>query len=60
MSVHQVPVGMGVHAWMKRMDFTASVQRGLSPPTVTLRWMSVPAARVPMAHAGMTSMGKTC
>lgn len=42
------------------MDFTASVQRGLSPLTVTPRWTSVPAARASMAHAGMTSMGKTC
>lgn len=42
------------------MDFTASVQRGLSSPTVILRWMSVPAALVFMVHAGTTSMGKAC
>lgn len=52
------PVGMGGHVWMKRMDFTASVLRALSPHTVTLRWMNVAAAHVSMAHAGMTSMGK--
>lgn len=56
-SVHLVPVGMGVHVWMKRMDFTASVLRALSPLTVTPRWTSVAAAHVSMAHAGMTSTG---
>lgn len=57
MSVHLAPVGMGVHVWMKRMDFTASVLRVLSPLTVTPRWTSVAAAHVSMAYAGMTSTG---
>lgn len=48
-------VGMEGHVWMKKMDFTASVQRVLSPLTVTPRWMSVAAALVFMVHAGMTS-----
>lgn len=56
MSVHQVPVGMEALVWMKRTDSTASVLRASSLPTVTLRWMSVAAALVSMAHAEMTSM----
>lgn len=52
--MHLVPVGMGVHVWMKRMDFIASALRALSHLTVTPRWMSVAAAHVSMAHAGMT------
>lgn len=60
MSVHQAPVGMGGHVWMKRMDFTASALRALSPLTVTPRWTSVAAAHVSMAHAGMTSTGMNC
>lgn len=56
MSVHLALVGMEEHVWMKRMDFTASVLRVSSPLTATLRWMSVAAAHVSMAHAGMTSM----
>lgn len=55
MSVHLAPVEMGVHVSMKRMDFIASVLRGLSHLTATLRWMSVAAALVSMALAGMTS-----
>lgn len=55
MSVHQAPVGMEGHVWMKRMDFTASVLRVSSPLTVTPRWMSVAAAHVSMGHAEMTS-----
>jgi len=54
MSVHPVPAGMGERVLMKRMDFTASVLRALSPLTVTLRWMNVAAAHVSMAHAEMT------
>lgn len=57
MSAHPAPVEMGGHVWMKRMDFTASVQRALSLHTVTPRWTSVAAAHVAMAHAGMTLMG---
>lgn len=54
MNVHLAPVEMGAHVWMKRMDSTACVLRALSLLTVTPRWMSVAAARVSMAHAGMT------
>lgn len=60
MSVHPAPVAMEEHVWMKRMDFTVSVLRDLSPLTVTPRWMSVAAAHVSMAHAGMTLMGMNC
>lgn len=52
----QAPVEMEGHVWMRRMDFTASAQKVLSPPTVTPRWMNVVVAPVFMAHAGMTSM----
>lgn len=55
--MHLAPVEMGVHVWMKRMAFIASVLRGLSRLTATPRWTSVAAALVSMAHAGMTSMG---
>lgn len=57
MSAHLAPVGMEEHVWMKRMDFTASALRALSLLTATLRWMSVAAAHVSMAHAGMTLTG---
>lgn len=56
MNVHLAPVEMEEHVLMKRMDFTASVPRALSLLTVTPKWMSVAAAHVSMAHAGMTSM----
>lgn len=60
MSVHPAPVAMEGHVWMKRMDFTASVLRALSPLTVTPRWTSVAAAHASMAHAGMTLTGMNC
>lgn len=53
--MHPAPVGMEGHVWMRRTDFTASVLRASNPLTATLRWMSVAAALVSMAHAEMTS-----
>lgn len=58
--MHRAPVGMEGHAWMRRMDSTASVLRALSPHTVIPRWMSAAAVLVSMAHAGMTLMGMRC
>lgn len=56
MSVPPAPAEMAGHVWMRRMASTASVPKGSSRRTATLRWMSVEAAPVSTAPAGMTSM----